>query len=324
MKLKVDIEKRLGDFHLRVSFETDGEVFALLGASGSGKSLTLKCIAGIEKPDRGFISFDDDVVFDSSSGINLPVQERQVGYLFQDYALFPHMTALENIMCGAKDKATARSYIDRFFLEGKESLKPARLSGGEKQRVAIARMLAASPRFIMLDEPFAALDSHLKTEVEGEIVKAIENCGGQAILVSHDIDEVYRLSDRIAVMDGGAVAEIQGKKELFDTPRTLPAARLTGCENIFPVEDGEKNGRIYRGFRARSLQVASPSEKGAFRCDIKKVTEGPFEALVQFVAETDDRLLTCKMSKEEWLKFADRKEPLYLRLPKEKIMKFEE
>lgn len=151
MKLHVDIEKDLHSFRLKVSFDTDGEVFAVLGSSGSGKSMTLKCIAGIEKPDRGVVTLGGRVLFDSAAGIDLPPQKRRIGYLFQDHALFPHMTVMENISCGSEKNA--REYIDRFYLRGKEDLRPHQLSGGEKQRTAIARMLAAEPKLIMLDDP---------------------------------------------------------------------------------------------------------------------------------------------------------------------------
>ena len=144
MALYVDIEKKCGDFLLKVKFTAEKEVLGLLGASGCGKSMTLKCIAGIEKPDRGVIRLDDKVFFDSEKRIHLPVQKRRVGYLFQDYALFPNMTVLQNILCGAGDRKKASEYVKRFFLEGKEQLYPAQLSGGQKQRTAMARMLAGN------------------------------------------------------------------------------------------------------------------------------------------------------------------------------------
>jgi molybdate transport system ATP-binding protein len=149
MALYVDIEKKCGDFLLKVKFTAQKEVLGLLGASGCGKSMTLKCIAGIEKPDKGVIRLDDKVFFDSEKRIHLPVQKRRVGYLFQDYALFPNMTVLQNILCGAGDRKKASEYVKRFFLDGKEQLYPAQLSGGQKQRIAMARMLAGEPEILM-------------------------------------------------------------------------------------------------------------------------------------------------------------------------------
>ena len=257
MKLRVEVEKIFRDFHLQIAFETEGEVFALLGASGSGKSMTLKCIAGIEKPDRGLVTLGGRTLFDSAAGVDLPPQQRRVGYLFQDYALFPHVTVAQNVGCGSPERAA--EYIGRFRLRGKENLFPAQLSGGERQRTAIARMLAASPELIMLDEPLSALDAHLKFSLEEELVLAIEEKGGQALLVSHDREEIYRLADRIAVLDGGGLSCIQKKRDLFARPATAAAARLAGWENVMPAE----NGKSLLAFRAEDVRwsAAPPDEK---------------------------------------------------------------
>ncbi len=164
MSLSVDIEKKLGAFHLRSKFEVPDETMALLGASGCGKSMTLKCIAGIVTPDRGRIVLGDRVLFDSEKKINLPPQQRKVGYLFQQYALFPNMSVEQNILCGIRsgDKAEKRCVlaekIRMFRLEGLEKKHPAQLSGGQQQRVALARILCSEPEAILLDEPFSALD----------------------------------------------------------------------------------------------------------------------------------------------------------------------
>lgn len=249
MRLHVDIEKNLQSFRLKVSFDTDGEVFAVLGASGCGKSMTLKCIAGIERPDRGVITLGERVLFDSSSGIDLPPQKRRIGYLFQDYALFPHMTVLENISCGSKEKAA--EYIRRFYLNGKEDLLPHQLSGGEKQRTAIARMLASEPELVMLDEPLSALDGYLKSNMEEELACVIDDFGGQALLVSHDREEIYRLADRIAVLDQGQVTCVQEKKELFSSPASMAAARLTGCENVSSLSKDGAGGMIAQAWGIR-------------------------------------------------------------------------
>ncbi|MBR0216819.1 MAG: ATP-binding cassette domain-containing protein, partial [Clostridia bacterium] len=175
MKLKVDIEKRLGDFCLRTAFEAEEGITGLLGASGSGKSMTLKCIAGIERPDRGTIELDGVTLFDSSRGIDLPPQKRHVGYLFQNYALFPNMTVRQNILCGLhheKDKAVREKQLETmlstFGLSGLEKHKPAQLSGGQQQRVALARILVTKPQLLLLDEPFSALDSYLRLRLQLE------------------------------------------------------------------------------------------------------------------------------------------------------------
>ena len=189
MALYVDIEKKCGDFLLKVKFTAQKEVLGLLGASGCGKSMTLKCIAGIEKPDKGVIRLDDKVFFDSEKRIHLPVQKRRVGYLFQDYALFPNMTVLQNILCSAGDRKKASEYVKRFFLDGKEQLYPAQLSGGQKQRTAMARMLAGEPEILMLDEPFTALDNYYRQYVA---------TGGMPEVVQKYIDtKDFREVDRV-------------------------------------------------------------------------------------------------------------------------------
>lgn len=237
MSLYVDIEKHLPEFHLKTSFEAGNEILSILGASGCGKSLTLKCIAGIETPDRGRIVLNGRVLFDSQKRINLPSRDRKVGYLFQNYALFPHMTVRENIACGltSRDSTSADSWIDKFYLSGLEDHYPTQLSGGQQQRTALARMLASDPALIMLDEPFSALDDYLRWQMEQELRKTIRGFPGTALFVSHNRDEVYRMSDRIAVMGNGCLKTVQSKKELFHNPETLEAALLTGYKNISSV-----------------------------------------------------------------------------------------
>ena len=167
--LSVDIRKQLGDFHLEVQFDAGDETLALLGASGCGKSVTLKCVAGILTPDEGRITLDGVTLFDSAARIDLPPQRRHVGYLFQDYALFPNMTVRQNIAAGAKDRGrrreTAEALIRRFRLEDAADRKPRQLSGGQRQRAALARILASEPRAVLLDEPFSALDSYLQYQL---------------------------------------------------------------------------------------------------------------------------------------------------------------
>lgn len=209
--LTVDIEKRLDRFTLKAKFSCSVEPLALFGASGAGKSMTLKCIAGIEKPDRGYIELNGNVLFDSEKHINLPPQKRKVGYLFQDYALFPDMTVSQNIATGltrylGKEKtAKTNEFISRFHLDGLESKRPATLSGGEKQRVALARIFASAPDVLLLDEPFSSLDSYLKLELLPYIKNIIKDFKGESILVTHNIDEVLYLCDHAAPINNGVV-----------------------------------------------------------------------------------------------------------------------
>ena len=242
MAITLDIEKKLGKFHLKLDLQAEDEVAALLGASGCGKSMTLKCIAGIERPDRGRIVVDGEVLFDSDKGINLSPQKRRTGLMFQNYALFPNMTVEQNIYTGAKRyrdkaerKARVRDILERFDLTELAGHLPSQLSGGQQQRTALARILVSDPQILMLDEPFSALDSHLRFRMEQEVGKIIRDFGKTVILVSHDRDEVFRLADKIAVMHEGQVDVYDEKSRVFADPKTRSACMMTGCKNISPI-----------------------------------------------------------------------------------------
>lgn len=239
MSLKVNIKKKFGNFYLDVAFETERGVFAILGASGCGKSMTLKCIAGIETPDEGRIELNGRVLFDSAKKINLTPQKRRVGYMFQDYALFPNMTVEQNIKAGmgkCPDEEKVKSYVRRFRLEGLEKHYPTQLSGGQKQRVAMARMIASEPDILLLDEPFSALDSYLKWELEQEMRDMLAEVEKPVLFVSHNRDEVYRLCNMVSCIDHGKMEVIEETKEFFHNPKTKTAAVLSGCKNISAVE----------------------------------------------------------------------------------------
>ena len=241
MSLEVNIEKKLDGFTLRAAFTAGNTSTALLGASGCGKSMTLRCIAGIVKPDRGRIVLDGRVLFDSAQHIDLPPQQRGVGLLFQNYALFPNMTVEQNIRCGLKaekDPAARRAACAEMLramrLETLAKRYPAQLSGGQQQRAALARILVGKPRILMLDEPFSALDSYLREEVEGEVGSLLANFAGTALLVTHNRDEAYRLCKEMIVLNEGQVLRAGKTKEVFADPQSVAAARLTGCKNILP------------------------------------------------------------------------------------------
>ena len=217
MSLSVDIEKTLGAFHLKAAFETDGGILGLLGASGCGKSMTLKCIAGIETPDKGRIVLNGVTLFDSEKRINVPPQKRQVGYLFQNYALFPNMTVRQNILCGLrhvkdrKEKEERLAHaVELMKIGDLQNHKPYQLSGGQAQRTALARILVSDPQVLLLDEPFSALDSHLRLYLQ----------------------MAYHMCDRIAVVDRGQLLTVKPTKALFADPGSIRTAALTGCKNI--------------------------------------------------------------------------------------------
>jgi len=240
--LVCDIKKKLDGFSLNVNITAKPGVTALMGASGSGKSMTLRCIAGISKPDSGYISLNGVTLFDSKNKINLSPQARNTGFLFQDFALFPNMTVRQNIMVGAKKKnrqdrlKAAVELAETFHISPHLNKYPHELSGGEKQRCALARIMAGSPNILMLDEPFAALDSHLRWELELELAAAFRRFQKPVLYVSHNRDETYRLCGDIAIIDRGKNKAARDKWELFDNPATVHAARLTGCKNIAAAE----------------------------------------------------------------------------------------
>lgn len=213
MILEVCISKKLRDFTLQAEFVLNEGTLGLMGSSGSGKSMLLKCLAGIETPDTGRIVLNSKVLFDSQQKINLIPQKRSIGYLFQSYALFPNMSVLENILCGmqiqnlAKKEAVkqAELLLDKFKLRDLAASYPRQLSGGQKQRTALARLLASKPQVILLDEPFSALDTDLKEELHLELAKVLAEYGKIAVLVSHDRQEVMKLSEKMFVIKQGVL-----------------------------------------------------------------------------------------------------------------------
>ncbi len=237
MSLSVAIRKRLKGFTLDVAFESGGRPLGMLGASGSGKSMTLRCIAGIETPDEGRITCNGRVLFDSAKRVNLAPQKRKIGYLFQNYALFPNMTIAQNIACAIVGEASAKQkaidgLIERFSLTGLEARYPSQLSGGQQQRVALARIWAYQPEALLLDEPFSALDAHLKEALQIEMKDLLDGYQGDVVMVTHSRDEVFRLCPALLTIDEGRVASFGETRGLFAQPGKLVTARLTGCKNL--------------------------------------------------------------------------------------------
>ena len=344
MALSVDIEKTLGAFHLKVKFEAGDEALALLGASGCGKSMTLKCIAGIEKPDRGRIVLDGRTLFDSEKRINLTPQKRKVGYLFQQYALFPNMTVRQNIAAGVrkgKNKdAVVREMIRAMSLEGTEHKRPGQLSGGQQQRVALARILANEPELLLLDEPFSALDSHLRFRLEQEVRDVMRRFGKTVLLVSHNRDEVFRLSDSIAVVHNGRIETIGTKKEVFRAPYTRNGAILTGCKNISPIQklterrvlaldwgmelDLEEDVGDTAFIGIRMHDICENGDKNVFRCDIIEEIENPFSFTIMLRKQgwEGDSYIGWEMDKDLWRRL--RADPIDLCITPKSILLLKE
>lgn len=245
MRLELDIRKKYSDFLLEVSLQCDSKRIGILGASGCGKTLTLKSIAGLVRPDAGKITFDDRVLFDPEGKINIRPGKRDIGYLFQNYALFPNMTVEENILAAlhaaGKDakgsgKSKAADIMEDFGLTDLCSHLPHELSGGQQQRTALARMLACDPKLLLLDEPFSAMDAFMREALRLEMMRILDRYDKTVILVSHDRDEIYQMCDWLLLMDEGKVIAQGPTRELFAHPKTAAAARLTGCKNISRIE----------------------------------------------------------------------------------------
>ena len=239
-QLDVNIRKQLKNFSLEIEFSMNQGCLGILGSSGCGKSVTLKNVAGILTPDKGKICTEKKVLYDSRKKVNLSPQKRKVGYLFQNYALFPNMTVEENIAAGVRkdcsnQKEMICQLVKKFQLEGLEHQYPGKLSGGQQQRTALARILASQPELFLLDEPFSALDAYLKEELQMEMKRQIESFEGCTILVSHDRDEIYRMCRNIMIMDQGKNLICGETKKIFQHPVKMMAARLTGCKNISPA-----------------------------------------------------------------------------------------
>lgn len=236
--LEVEIIKDIPGFHLDVSFSANKEPVALLGPSGSGKSLTLQCIAGLLGPDSGAITLNGRHLFDSRRGINLPARLRKTGFVFQDYALFPHLNVVDNIAFGiigsarSMAKESAILLIDKLKLKKLENRYPHQLSGGQQQRVALARALASQPDILLLDEPFSALDAQVKEELKEELGEMGNYYGGNLILITHDIEEAYCMCSTIIVINEGKLVQQGSKEEVLAHPKTIAAAELTGVRNI--------------------------------------------------------------------------------------------
>ena len=345
MSLEVNVTKRFDGFTLHAAFTAGDTATALLGASGCGKSMTLRCIAGIVRPDEGRIVLDGRVLFDSAQGIDLPPQQRNVGLLFQNYALFPNMTVVQNILSALKKekdpaarRAACAEALRAMRLEKLAKRLPGALSGGQQQRAALARILAAKPRILMLDEPFSALDSYLREEVEGEVGSLLAGFAGTALLVTHNRDEAYRLCKEMIVLNEGQVLRTGSTKEVFADPQSIAAARLTGCKNILPCTplsshtvqlDGWDTtlrlalpvpaGCTAVGIRAHDFTPCTADAPNAIPVKAVSTSENPFDWNLICTPPEGTAQLWWKVSKKSLCSAAPAA-PQYLRAAPESIM----
>ena len=348
MAISVEIHRKLNRFMLDVSFRSTSRRIGILGASGCGKSMTLKCIAGIETPDAGRIAVEDRVLFDSDSRTDLKPQKRNAGYLFQNYALFPTMTVEKNIGAGLKGNRIAKEkrvkeMVRKFRLEGLEKQLPGQLSGGQQQRVALARIMAYEPDVILLDEPFSALDMFLKDQLQREMVNMLEDYEGTVIMVSHDRDEIYRFSEELLIMDQGKIVAAGPTKEVFRNPENKTAARLTGCKNfsrirklgeemveavdwnlVLHVERTVPEDAEYMGYRAHDfIPVWGERGENMLKFDPVSSASLPFEQnyYIRSGEKADaDEVICWFVQRDELQQLKEKGKPDYLKIEEEKIL----
>ena len=348
MAISVEIHRKLNRFMLDVSFRSTSRRIGILGASGCGKSMTLKCIAGIETPDAGRIAVEDRVLFDSDSRTDLKPQKRNAGYLFQNYALFPTMTVEKNIGAGLKGNRIAKEkrvkeMVRKFRLEGLEKQLPGQLSGGQQQRVALARIMAYEPDVILLDEPFSALDMFLKDQLQREMVNMLEDYEGTVIMVSHDRDEIYRFSEELLIMDQGKIVAAGPTKEVFRNPENKTAARLTGCKNfskirklgedtveavdwnlVLHVERTVPEDAEYMGYRAHDfIPVWGERGENMLKFDPVSSASLPFEQnyYIRSGEKADaDEVICWFVQRDELQQLKEKGKPDYLKIEEDKIL----
>jgi molybdate transport system permease protein len=341
--LLVDIQKQLSGFSLKASFNAEQAPLGLLGASGAGKSMILRCIAGVETPTQGRIVLNGRVLFDSTEGINLPSRDRRIGYLIQNYALFPHLTVSQNIAFALPKKlnpATVKQQVAQQLelvqLPGLENRYPHQLSGGQQQRVALARALIARPEVLLLDEPFSALDTHLRSQLEREMSLTLSRYEGVSLFVTHNLEEAYRICENLLVMEKGQVVACASKQEIFEHPATYSVAQLTGCKNFsraiavgyqeieasdwgikLQVIESIPNDLAYIGIRAHQLIFTASDRENTFPCWLASTSETPhrmtlYLKLNSSPAHATDYHLQAEVFKERWIRLKDRPFPWYV------------
>ena len=349
MAIEVRIKKKLGNFQLDIDFKTEENRIGILGASGCGKSMTMKCIAGIETPDEGRIIVDGTLLYDSAKKISLKPQKRHIGYLFQNYALFPTMTVEENIAAGLQGRKEEKrrrvvEMMEKFQLLGLGKQLPGELSGGQQQRVALARIMAYEPEVILLDEPFSALDDFLKDRLAQEMLDLLKDYRGTVVLVSHSRDEIYRFTRELLTMADGMQISYGGTREIFANPGRKKTARLTGCKNIAEAKriDGRHlevpewgitlclNENIpekvaFVGVRAHEfIPVWGDAGSNCIPVNVKSSAILPFERKYFLAgAEGSEEDICWFLQRDKWPLIDRKGMPDFLMMPEEKILLLE-
>lgn len=349
--LTVTLQKHLPNFFLEADFTAEGQPLGILGASGAGKSMLLRCIAGMETPDRGKILLNGRVLFDSDRGTNLPIRNRRIGLLVQNYALFPHMTVAQNIAFSLQDMASqsairreVASQLAAVQLSDLEDYYPYQLSGGQQQRVALARALASQPEALLLDEPFSALDTYLRSQLEQNMIARLESYSGATLLVTHNLEEVYRLCQNLMVLDQGMAIAQGSKQNIFERPTNFRVAQLTGCKN-FSKAILNSDGLIiatdwdcildipavsvpvkYVGVRAHQIRFSQSRQNiNSFPCWLVASSETPHRVtlylkLHQPPDQTQHYHLQAEVFKEKWSVLQNQPFPLYVCLDPARLL----
>jgi molybdate transport system permease protein len=350
--LFVDIEKYLPSFNLSVTFNCQNQPLGLLGASGSGKSLILRSLAGVETPSRGRIVLNGRILFDSEKRINLPSRQRRIGFVVQNYALFPHLTVAENIAFGLSQKLPTKiirqqiaNQLELVQLPGMENRYPHQLSGGQQQRVAIARALASRPEALLLDEPFSALDTHLRAQLERQMIKTLSNYDGVTIFVTHNMDEAYRICENLLVMEKGRAIANNSKQKIFDRPDSVSLAKITGCKNfsraviinnqqLEAIDWDVKLHTVSRipdylahtGIRAHQIIFGRDlSDINTFPCWLANAIEGPHRVtlylkLNQPSNHDRDFQIQAELYKDKWLEIKEQALPWTVTLSPQRLL----
>jgi molybdate transport system permease protein len=336
MALFVDLQKQLTSYPLRIAFNLEQNTLGILGGSGSGKSMTLRCIAGIETPDRGRIVLNNRVLFDAECGINVPIRDRRIGLVFQNYALFPHLTVAQNITYGLRHLKTAErrrrlaDQLTQLQLQGLEHRYPQEISGGQQQRVALARAIAVEPQVLLLDEPFSALDTYLRSQLQEQLIEALATYSGVTLFVTHNLEEVYGICQDILVIAEGKQIAYNNKQAIFERPETYTVARITGCKNFsqaraiaateieaidwgcrLNVVEPIPESLSWVGIRAHHLTFGDRSNHvNTFPCWVTKTRETPHRTTVYLKLHHPpkhslDYHLQAELFKEKWVNLKD-------------------
>ncbi len=353
-KLDADLERTLENFTLRIALDARSGAVGLLGPSGSGKSMTLRMIAGVSRPDRGRIVLNGRVLFDSATGCDIPAARRRIGVVFQDYALFPHLTVAENVGFGLarmpKDEGRARivKQLESMGIPELAHRYPRQISGGQRQRVAIARCMVMEPDALLLDEPFAALDPHLRRRTEEQLRATLTGFSGPVVFVTHDMEEAFRFCSELQVLDSGRVIATGPKHQLFECPRTVAAARLTGCKNIVPARragndcveidawqcrlrtaSGIPTALTHVGFRSHQIRFQKPAEtENTFQCWVVTTSEAPHEMTLYLRLHSKPSPgqaphLQADVSKDVWRDLSTQPQPWHITLDPARLLLLE-